>query len=135
MFWFSLYRVQCVCFGNIIWYMIITVGIFLLPYVNKYEKYWHYWISKFFGSGSKPIYFYGLYIVRNHTQQITRPNPFFLVFWVGLTGFSRLTQPMYTPRWSLYGTVFRAMMSSNCFAWAHLGGIMLVCRSYVCRPL
>jgi len=27
----------------------------------------------------------------------TIPNPLFWIFWVGLTGFSGLTQPMYTP--------------------------------------
>ena len=47
MFWFSLYMIRCVCFGNIIWFMTIIFSIFLLPYENKDKKYWHCWVSGF----------------------------------------------------------------------------------------
>jgi len=74
---------------------------FLLPYENKDNFFltllgkWVLWVWVWFYP--KPIYFYRYSISRNHIHPIIQPNPFFGIFWVGLTGFSGLTQPMNTP--------------------------------------
>jgi len=81
MFWFSIYRVQCVCFENITFFYPMKIMIKILTLLGKWVWVWFY---------SKPIYFYGFFIFRNHTHPITQPNPFFGFLgwvWPGFLGW------------------------------------------------
>ena len=56
MFWFSIYRVQCVCFGNITFFYPMKIKIKkILTLLGK----WVFWVWVWFYP--KPIYFFGFF--------------------------------------------------------------------------